>query len=62
MFRLASILFSMIATTVAGSAVIAVLSMGYDTLIPILTAAMVGFVVSIPITWFVTKQITAKAV
>lgn len=62
MFRLAAILFSMTSTTVAGIAVIAVLSMGYDTLIPIVIAAAAGFVISIPATWWLTKQITAKIV
>jgi hypothetical protein len=33
MFRLASILYSLIATTLAGTAVIAVLTIGYDTLV-----------------------------
>ena len=62
MFRLAAILFSMISTTVAGIAVIVVLSMGYDTMMPIVVAAGLGFVVSIPITWVIAKQITAKIV
>ena len=42
MLRLAAILFSIIATTLAGTAVIAALSAGYDTLIPILIAAAAG--------------------
>lgn len=62
MFRLAAILFSMISTTVAGIAVIVVLSMGYDTMMPILISAGAGFLVSIPITWIIAKQITAKIV
>lgn len=62
MFRLAFILYSMIATTIAGIGVIAVLSMGYDTLMPIVVAAVAGFVISIPATWWITKQITANKV
>ncbi len=57
MLRLASILFSMVATTLAGIAVMAVLVMGYDTLQPILIAAAVGFSLAIPVTWIVTKMI-----
>ena len=57
MMRLASILYSLISTTVAGSLVIAGLTMGYDTLQPILIAAALGFVVSIPIAYFVAKAI-----
>ena len=57
MLRLASILFSMVATTLAGIAVMAVLVMGYDTLQPILIAAAVGFSLAIPVTWIVTNMI-----
>jgi len=57
MLRLAGILFSLISMTLAGSAVIAVLTMGMDTLQPILWAAAAGFVVALPVTWFVTKAI-----
>lgn len=57
MLRLAGILFSLIATTLAGTAVVAVLVAGYDTLIPILAAAGTGFVLSLPVTWYVTRAI-----
>ncbi|WGW03672.1 CTP synthetase [Tropicibacter oceani] len=57
MFRLAGILYSLISTTLAGSAIIAVLVAGYGTLFPILWAAAAGFVVSIPVAWYVAKQI-----
>ena len=46
MLRLASILFSMIATTCAGIGIIAALTLGYDTLCPILMAAGTGLVVA----------------
>jgi hypothetical protein len=42
MFRIALLLFSMIATTLAGSAVVVALTIGQDTLGPILTAAGLG--------------------
>lgn len=57
MLRLASILYSLIGTTVAGTLVIAALTMGYDTLQPVVAAALVGFLVALPITWLVTKGI-----
>lgn len=60
MFRLASILFSMIATTCAGIFVIAALTMGYDTLYPILVAAAAGLVVALPVTWVVAKKIAEQ--
>ncbi|MEK6541117.1 MAG: CTP synthetase [Pseudomonadota bacterium] len=57
MFRLATILFSVISTTLMGSGVIAVLSLGHDTLWPILIAAAAGFVLAIPVSWWVARQI-----
>lgn len=57
MMRLASILFSLISTTVAGTLVIVALTLGYDTLLPILAAAGIGFVVSLPVAYFVAKAI-----
>ena len=57
MLRLASILFSLIGTTLAGSLVVVALTMGYDTLNPILMAAGVGFVAALPVTWLVAKAI-----
>jgi len=57
MLRLASILFSMVATSLMGVGVIAALSMGYDTLNPILVAAAVGFVLAIPVTWAVANRL-----
>ena len=57
MLRLASILFSMIATTCAGIGIIAALTLGYDTLYPILMAAGTGLVVAVPATWFVARKI-----
>ncbi len=55
--RLMMVLYSMIATAVAGSGVIAVLSAGYDTLWPILIAAAAGAVLALPVAWAVAKQI-----
>lgn len=58
---LALILHIFIGSTLAGSAVIASLSMGYDTLTPILIAAAIGFVGAFPLSWYVVKQITGAA-
>lgn len=57
MTRLASILFSMISTTLMGVAVVVALTIGQDTLQPILLAAAIGFVVAIPATWIVARKI-----
>ncbi|MGJ8602915.1 MAG: CTP synthetase [Marivita sp.] len=55
MFRLASILYSLIATTLAGTAMIAVLTAGFDTLVPIVVAAIVGALVALPVSYFVAR-------
>jgi hypothetical protein len=56
--RLTMILYSMIATALAGSAVIAVLTMGYVTLWPILGAAALGAAVALPVSWLVAREIS----
>ncbi len=60
MLRLAGILYSLIATTLAGSAVIAVLVAGYDTLVPILVAAAAGFVVALPVSLMVARALYSE--
>jgi len=60
MFRLASILFSIIATACAGTGVIVALTMGWVTLAPILTGAAIGLAVAVPVTWIVTKRISGQ--
>jgi hypothetical protein len=55
--RLMMILYSMIATALAGSGVVAVLTAGYGTLWPIVIAAAVGAVVALPVSWAIARQI-----
>lgn len=57
MFRLYMLLLSLIAPALAGSGVIAALTTGMDTLTPILSGAGIGFVLSLPATWFVARQL-----
>ena len=57
MFRLASILYSLVATTLAGTAVIAVLTAGYDTLVPIIAAAIAGALLALPVSYYVAREI-----
>lgn len=59
MVRLALILHLFIGSTLAGSAVVAALTMGLDTLQPILVAAALGFVLSVPVTWLVARKLTS---
>jgi len=57
MLRIALIFHLFIGTTLAGVAMVAALTMGYDTLQPVLLSALLGFLVSIPVTWFVAKAV-----
>jgi predicted PurR-regulated permease PerM len=50
-------LFSMISTTMMGIGVVVALTTGNDTLKPILIAAAIGFVLSVPVSWWITRQI-----
>ena len=47
----------MISTTLMGIGVVVALTTGYDTLNPILIAAAAGFVLAIPVSWWVAKQL-----
>jgi hypothetical protein len=55
--RLMMVLYSMIATALAGSGVVAVLTMGYGTLWPIVIAAAAGAVLALPVSWAIARQI-----
>ncbi|MBV6635294.1 MAG: CTP synthetase [Mameliella sp.] len=57
MFRLASLLYSLISTSLAGTVIIVALVSGQDTLYPILAAAIAGFVVAAPVSWLVARQL-----
>jgi predicted PurR-regulated permease PerM len=57
MTRLTLILFSIISTTLMGTGIVAALTLGKDTLTPILIAAALGFVLAIPASWLVARQI-----
>ncbi len=59
MLRLAFILHFVIASTLMGVGVVVVLVMGMTGARPIWLAALAGFVLAFPVTWFVTKSITA---
>ena len=55
--RLASILYSLISTALAGTAVIAVLTAGMVSLNAILVAAVAGVVVAAPVSWMVARRL-----
>ncbi len=58
MFRLALILYAIIGTSLAGILMVAALTTGYDTTQPIVVSAAVGFVLGMPVAWYVAKAIS----
>ena len=57
MYRLASLLFTLISSAFAGSAVIAVLVAGYVSVAAIVGAAAVGAAVAVPVSWMVARRL-----
>ncbi len=57
MLRLASILYSLIGSSLAGAGVIAVLVAGLVSVQAILTAAAIGAVLGAPVAWLVARQL-----
>lgn len=57
MFRLMFILHTVIATTLMGIGITAVLAMGMAGTKPITLAAAAGFVVAFPASWLVARKI-----
>lgn len=57
MMRLAALLYSLIATALAGTAVIAVLTAGMVSTLAIVGAAAVGAVAALPASWQVAKRL-----
>ena len=57
MLRLTLLMFSIISTAMMGTAIIIALTIGQDTLIPILVAAAIGFALAIPASWIVARQL-----
>jgi len=60
MIRLMMILYSMVATVLAGMGIVAVLSTNNGTWQAICAAAAVGFVLAVPASWFAAKQMIGK--
>ncbi len=57
MTRLMLILFSMISTTLMGIGIVIALTAGMVDATAIIAAAVIGFVLAIPVSWFVARQI-----
>lgn len=59
MFRLAAMMYSIVGTTLAGSAMVAALVMGHDTLWPIMISVGLGALVAIPVSYLIAKKVMA---
>jgi hypothetical protein len=57
MYRLASLLFTLISSALAGSAVIAVLVAGFVSVPAIVGAAAAGAAVAVPVSWVVARKL-----
>lgn len=61
MIRLAAMLYSLIATAIAGSAVIAVLAAGLVSAMAIVYAAVAGAAIAAPVSWLVARRLYTGA-
>lgn len=58
MIRLALVIFAMVATSLMGSFVVLFLALGYDTSKPIILAAVIGFILAIPVSKIIAKKMS----
>lgn len=58
MFRLFLIIYTLAGSTLAGSAVVAALTMNRFDTMSIIVAAALGALVAIPVAWLVAKQLS----
>ncbi len=59
MFRLFLIIYTLAATALAGSAIIATLTMNLVDLKSIIAAAVAGAAVAVPVAWTIAKRLSA---
>ena len=59
MVRLFGVLFSMIGTAIAGSAVVVALVSGHVDVRSIVLAAGLGAVLALPVSWMIAKKLTS---
>lgn len=59
MLRLTLLMYSILSGTLAGTAIIAVLVAGFGTMMPIIYAAIAGFVLALPVSWGVAKKLSS---
>lgn len=61
MARLFALVYCIGGPAVAGSVVVAALVTGRDTLVPIVTAAVLGAAVAVPVCWMVARRLIGPA-
>ena len=57
MFRLARMIYSVLAVTLAGVGVVIMLVLGFGNLVPLLSGAVVGAIVAAPLSWLIAQAI-----
>lgn len=57
MWILALVMHVFLGATLAGSAMVVALTLGLTTLQPLLIAALIGYLISIPASWYVAKAV-----
>lgn len=55
------LVYVFLGATLAGSAMVAALTMGFDTWQPVLYSSLAGFLIAIPAAWIVAKKIRENA-
>ncbi len=55
------LVYIFLGATLAGSFMVAALTAGYATMTPVLYSSLAGFIVAIPVAWFVAKKIRENA-
>ena len=55
------LVYIFVGVTLAGSFMVAALTAGYTTMMPIIYSSLVGFVVAIPVAWVIAKKIRENA-
>jgi L-serine deaminase len=50
-------LYFVAGTTLAGSLIVAALTAGFTTTMPIVYAAVAGFIIAAPVTWIVARKL-----
>lgn len=58
MLRLTMLIFTIAAGTLAGTGVVIALVMGQVSTVPIVAAAVIGFVLALPVSWLIARQLS----